>query len=247
MDGGFEAYLVGGCVRDLILNRIPKDFDVITTVDLHQVKKQFHRCIIIGRRFPICRVSIKGSVIEVSSFKTLAKYSEDKERFLQSQMQKGRDNLFILLRFCRSILFFDPLNFKIYDYNIAMKDLLDLKRTVVLICPILFSKNSTWTENCCSLSFSKDTEAAIHRQAPSILILAMENNGGRLYVALYGKRHNEIMCHTPEMKLRILQLKYGHMTITMINRAMMKPSCVMTTAKSCIANRANPSSASDAS
>ncbi|GJX81436.1 polynucleotide adenylyltransferase family protein [Tanacetum coccineum] len=91
MDGGFEAYLVGGCVRDLILNRIPKDFDVITTVDLHQVKKQFHRCIIIGRRFPICRVSIKGSVIEVSSFKTLAKYSEDKERFLQSQMQKGRD------------------------------------------------------------------------------------------------------------------------------------------------------------
>nr|GEY76676.1 polynucleotide adenylyltransferase family protein [Tanacetum cinerariifolium] len=87
----FEAYLVGGCVRDLILNRIPKDFDVITTADLHQVKKQFHRSVIVGRRFPICRVSIKGSVIEVSSFKTLAKHSEDKERFLQSQMPKGCD------------------------------------------------------------------------------------------------------------------------------------------------------------
>ncbi|XP_039020406.1 poly(A) polymerase I-like isoform X2 [Hibiscus syriacus] len=39
--GGFEAYLVGGCVRDLLLNRIPKDFDVITTANLKQVWSQF--------------------------------------------------------------------------------------------------------------------------------------------------------------------------------------------------------------
>ncbi|KAK4368204.1 hypothetical protein RND71_011996 [Anisodus tanguticus] len=39
--GGFEAYLVGGCVRDLILNRIPKDFDVITTARLLQVQDTF--------------------------------------------------------------------------------------------------------------------------------------------------------------------------------------------------------------
>ncbi|KAL9993314.1 putative polynucleotide adenylyltransferase [Helianthus debilis subsp. tardiflorus] len=88
---GFEAYLVGGCVRDLLLNRTPKDFDVITTADLDQIKKQFHRCMIVGRRFPICMVHIKGSVIEVSSFKTLAKHSENKEKFLVSQMPRGCD------------------------------------------------------------------------------------------------------------------------------------------------------------
>ncbi|EXC35254.1 Poly(A) polymerase [Morus notabilis] len=61
---GFDAYLVGGCVRDLLLNKIPKDFDVITTANLDQIKKQFRRAIIVGQRFPICRVHIQGSVTE---------------------------------------------------------------------------------------------------------------------------------------------------------------------------------------
>ncbi|KDP43752.1 hypothetical protein JCGZ_22379 [Jatropha curcas] len=90
-DKGFEAYLVGGCVRDLLLNRIPKDFDVITTAKLKQVKKQFRRCEIVGRRFPICMVHIKGSVVEVSSFETVAKHAEEKEKFLLSQMPSSCD------------------------------------------------------------------------------------------------------------------------------------------------------------
>ncbi|KAL6011931.1 hypothetical protein ACLOJK_002397 [Asimina triloba] len=65
---GFETYLVGGCVRDILLKRIPKDFDVITTAKLAQIKKEFRRCHIVGRRFPICRVNIQDSIVEVSSF-----------------------------------------------------------------------------------------------------------------------------------------------------------------------------------
>jgi tRNA nucleotidyltransferase/poly(A) polymerase len=42
---GFEAYLVGGCVRDLLLKRVPKDFDVITTASLQQVKH--HECFVL--------------------------------------------------------------------------------------------------------------------------------------------------------------------------------------------------------
>ncbi|GJS19665.1 polynucleotide adenylyltransferase family protein [Tanacetum coccineum] len=204
---GFEAYLVGGCVRDLILNRTPKDFDVITTADLHQVKKQFHRCVIVGRRFPICRVSIKGSVIEVSSFKTLAQHSEDKERFLQSQMPKGCDKSDLKLWknsmhrdfTVNSSLFFDPLNFKIYDYNNAMKDLLDLKlRTLV-------PAHLSFTEDCArilrglriaarlGLSFSKDIEAAIHRQAPSLLNLATSRIMMEIdYMLSYGAAESSI-------------------------------------------------------
>ena len=86
---------MGGCVRDLLLNRVPKDFDVITTADLRevmlstvfsvphlcfacktlcikymhnffkQIKKQFHRAFVIGRRFPICKVLVRGSAVEV--------------------------------------------------------------------------------------------------------------------------------------------------------------------------------------
>ncbi|KAF3627984.1 hypothetical protein FXO37_29589 [Capsicum annuum] len=86
---GFEAYLVGGCVRDLILNRIPKDFDIITNARLRQIKKQFHHCEIVGRRFPICRVHAKGSVVEVSSFDTVAKHSEKEEECFVPKMPKG--------------------------------------------------------------------------------------------------------------------------------------------------------------
>ncbi|KAE9450240.1 hypothetical protein C3L33_17864, partial [Rhododendron williamsianum] len=63
---GFDAYLVGGCVRDLLLNKVPKDFDVVTTATLKQIKKEFYRCLIVGQRFPICHVHVKGSVVEVS-------------------------------------------------------------------------------------------------------------------------------------------------------------------------------------
>ncbi|KAI3722898.1 hypothetical protein L2E82_34079 [Cichorium intybus] len=182
---GFEAYLVGGCVRDLLLNRTPKDFDVITTADLNQIKKQFHRCHIVGRRFPICMVHIKGSVIEVSSFKTLAKHSEDKEKFLVSQMPRNCDKTDLKLwknsmhrDFTVNSLFFDPLIHKIYDYSNGMKDLLELKlRTLV-------PANLSFTEDCArilrglriaarlGLSFSKDIETAIHKHASSLLDLS---------------------------------------------------------------------------
>ncbi|KAJ6388269.1 hypothetical protein OIU77_026781 [Salix suchowensis] len=67
---GYEVYLVGGCVRDPILKRIPKDFDVITSAELKQVRKAFHRCEIVGKRFPICHVHVDDVIMEVSSCST---------------------------------------------------------------------------------------------------------------------------------------------------------------------------------
>lgn len=64
---GYEVYLVGGCVRDLILKRIPKDFDVITSAELKQVRKAFHRCEIVGKRFPICHVHVDDAIVEKTS------------------------------------------------------------------------------------------------------------------------------------------------------------------------------------
>lgn len=63
---GFDVYLVGGSVRDLVLKRTPKDFDVITSADLREVKRTFSQCEIVGRRFPICHVCVDDTIVEES-------------------------------------------------------------------------------------------------------------------------------------------------------------------------------------
>jgi len=74
-DGGYEAYIVGGAVRDLLLGRRPKDFDVATNATPEQVKSLFRRAFIIGRRFRIVHVVYgrgrEHEVIEVSTFRAL--------------------------------------------------------------------------------------------------------------------------------------------------------------------------------
>src|SRR5437016_1538880 len=63
------AYLVGGSVRDLLLGRRPKDFDVGTSAHPYQVKKLFRNCWIIGRRFRLAHVRFGTKVIEVATFR----------------------------------------------------------------------------------------------------------------------------------------------------------------------------------
>ena len=63
------AYLVGGSVRDLLLNRRPKDFDIGTSAHPYQVKKLFRNCWIIGRRFRLAHVKFGQKVIEVATFR----------------------------------------------------------------------------------------------------------------------------------------------------------------------------------
>src|SRR5919201_5338813 len=65
----FIAYLVGGSVRDLLLNRRPKDFDIGTSAHPHQVKKLFRNCWIIGRRFRLAHVKFGPQTIEVATFR----------------------------------------------------------------------------------------------------------------------------------------------------------------------------------
>jgi poly(A) polymerase len=69
-EAGFEAYVVGGAVRDLMLGHIPKDFDVATNARPEQVLKLFRRSRIIGRRFRIVHVLHKRDLIEVTTFRS---------------------------------------------------------------------------------------------------------------------------------------------------------------------------------
>ena len=63
------AYLVGGSVRDLLLGRRPKDFDIGTSAHPYQVKKLFRNCWVIGRRFRLAHVKFGPKVIEVATFR----------------------------------------------------------------------------------------------------------------------------------------------------------------------------------
>src|SRR5437868_8674091 len=65
----YAAYLVGGSVRDLLLGRRPKDFDIGTSAHPHQVKKLFRNCWIIGRRFRLAHVKFGPKTIEVATFR----------------------------------------------------------------------------------------------------------------------------------------------------------------------------------
>ncbi|XP_049365341.1 uncharacterized protein LOC125830188 [Solanum verrucosum] len=182
---GFEAYLVGGCVRDLILNRIPKDFDIITNATLRQIKKQFRRCEIVGRIFPICRVHVKGSIVEVSSFDTVAKHAEKEEAPLVPKMPKGcPEKDFILWNnsmhrdFTINSLFFNPFVNRIYDYANAMQDLRSLKLRTLVPAHLSFE------EDCArilrglrlaarlNLSFTKEIEDAMHELSSAIMSLS---------------------------------------------------------------------------
>lgn len=75
--GGFEAYLVGGCVRDLYLKRRPKDFDVATSATPEALRRTFRNCRIIGRRFKLAHVFFGPKVIETSTFRTTPIAAED--------------------------------------------------------------------------------------------------------------------------------------------------------------------------
>src|SRR6266404_6790394 len=73
------AYLVGGCVRDLLLGRKPKDFDVVTSATPPEIKRLFRNCRIIGRRFRLAHIFFGSKIIETSTFRANPRELEEEE------------------------------------------------------------------------------------------------------------------------------------------------------------------------
>ncbi len=76
---GYEAYIVGGSVRDLLLGKSPKDFDIATDATPEEVKAVFPRCRLIGRRFRLAHVRMRGDLLEVATFRGQGKVHQDAE------------------------------------------------------------------------------------------------------------------------------------------------------------------------
>ncbi|OQK15981.1 poly(A) polymerase [Methyloprofundus sedimenti] len=125
---GYDAYLVGGCVRDLLLGREPKDFDVATNASPEQVKRAFRNCRLIGRRFRLAHVFYGQEIIEVATFRA----SSDEEQGLQKVDQDGRllrDNNYGTIEedvvrrdFTVNALYYNIKDFSIVDYVGGMDD-----------------------------------------------------------------------------------------------------------------------------
>lgn len=91
--GGFQAYLVGGCVRDLLLNRNPKDFDVSSSATPTEIKRLFRNCRIIGRRFRLAHIFFGSKIIETATFRAnpRASSSDDSELLIHRDNVWGSD------------------------------------------------------------------------------------------------------------------------------------------------------------
>ena len=76
-DHGFHACLVGGCIRDLLLGREPKDFDVVTDATPTQIKKLFRNCRLVGRRFRLAHLHFHDEIIEVATFRSASTGDDD--------------------------------------------------------------------------------------------------------------------------------------------------------------------------
>jgi len=130
---GFKAFVVGGAVRDLLLGREPKDFDVATDADPDEVRNLFRRSRIIGRRFRIVHVMCGPETIEVSTFRTVAVATNNDSDDRQTDQESGRilrDNVFgsqvedaMRRDFTINALYYDPVSQEIWDYHNGVADL----------------------------------------------------------------------------------------------------------------------------
>ncbi|HZW24364.1 MAG TPA: polynucleotide adenylyltransferase PcnB [Gallionella sp.] len=123
---GYQAFVVGGAVRDLLLDRIPKDFDVATDATPEEVKRVFRRSRIIGRRFRLVHVMFGEEVVEVSTFRSMIE-AEDAETDEHGRLL--RDNQFGDMEqdaarrdFTANALFYDPTTQEIHDYHRGYDD-----------------------------------------------------------------------------------------------------------------------------
>ena len=123
---GFQAYLVGGCVRDLLIGRHPKDFDIATSATPKQIKKLFRNSRIIGRRFRLAHIHFGDNILEVSTFRAaaVAKEEDDADPLIVRDNVFGRADEDARRRdFTVNALFFDIRNLEVIDFVGGMKDL----------------------------------------------------------------------------------------------------------------------------
>ena len=124
-DNGFEAYLVGGAVRDLLFGIKPKDFDVVTNATPDQIHHLFRRSRMIGRRFKLVHVIYGREVIEVSTYRSQQKQIPQADgSVIKDDNHFGTIEEDAMRRdFTINAMFYSPTNHKLVDFHDGLEDL----------------------------------------------------------------------------------------------------------------------------
>ena len=135
---GFDAYLVGGGVRDILLGLEPKDFDIATNATPDEIKALFRNCRLIGRRFRLAHIVFGREIIEVATFRGHHDSASDKEKSCKKtskQSEHGmllRDNIYGTIDedaerrdFTINALYYSTKDFKVYDFANGVQDVND--------------------------------------------------------------------------------------------------------------------------
>lgn len=134
--GGFDAYLVGGGVRDILLGEKPKDFDIATNATPDEVKTLFRNCRLIGRRFRLAHIVFGREIIEVATFRGHHDSASEKEKGCtktSKQSEDGmllRDNIYGTIDedaerrdFTINALYYSSNDFNVLDFANGVKDI----------------------------------------------------------------------------------------------------------------------------
>ncbi len=135
---GYSGYLVGGAVRDLLLGRRPKDFDVATDATPEQVRKVFKNARLIGRRFKIVHVRYGREIIEVATFRASHEHAEHSKDAQTDDGRLVRDNVYGTLEtdvwrrdFTANALYYDGSDQTVVDYVGGLEDVRNKRLRII--------------------------------------------------------------------------------------------------------------------
>ena len=184
-DAGYQAFLVGGAVRDLLLGLYPKDFDIATDAHPEQVRKLFRNCRLIGRRFHLAHVRFGTEIIEVATFRAAhTEVDEDHgvdevgHRVLDEHGRILRDNLYGSIEedvwrrdFTANALYYNIADYSIWDYVGGVPDaqarvlrLIGDAETRYREDPVRMLRAARFAAKL-DFTLHPDTEAPLHRLA----------------------------------------------------------------------------------
>ena len=167
---GAEAYIVGGAIRDMMLGRHPKDFDIATSLSPRQVQRMFWNSRIIGRRFRIVHLFFGNKIIEVTTFRS------DEENF-----EDGRNNMYGSIEqdakrrdYSINSFYYDPSNGQLLDFNDAMEDF--RHRQIRSLIPLSYSFSEDPVRMIRALKYQATTGFALSRDVKR----AIKRNAGNI-------------------------------------------------------------------